>query len=139
MSRVTINLYIGDALDVSNLIFLRSKGITHIVNATVSVKNFFPGEFVYIKLNLHDFPIQRLHGVLEPSYRFINEVIDKGGTVIVHCAAGISRSSSIVIYYLMRKYRCSYAEALNHLKSVHPRANPNVGFSAQLSRINTKT
>jgi len=56
--------------------------------------------------------------------RFFEEVIQeiddglKRGGVLVHCAAGISRSASCVIAYLMEKKRMTFPSAINYVKKV---------------------
>jgi atypical dual specificity phosphatase/dual specificity phosphatase 12 len=51
---------------------------------------------------------------------------------LVHCYAGISRSASIIISYLMKKYNWSYEKAYNYVKNKRPIINPNRGFKKQL-------
>ena len=50
-------------------------------------------------------------------------------------AAGISRSSTIVLSYLMRKYQKTYSLALGMLRKNHPQAFPNYGFISQLQKF----
>ncbi|GBG81190.1 hypothetical protein CBR_g31863 [Chara braunii] len=52
--------------------------------------------------------------------------------VLVHCFAGVSRSASVVVAYLMKKEKLSFKEAFLSLKKVHPHACPNQGFREQL-------
>jgi protein-tyrosine phosphatase len=54
------------------------------------------------------------------------------GPVLVHCFAGISRSASIVIAYLMRFRKMSMGEAWSYLIERHPRACPNIKFQDDL-------
>ena len=42
---------------------------------------------------------------------FVNEAIESGGTVFVHCHQGVSRSTTMVIAYLMWKERLTFNEA----------------------------
>ncbi|CAK91959.1 unnamed protein product (macronuclear) [Paramecium tetraurelia] len=56
----------------------------------------------------------------------------KSGSVLVHCAAGVSRSASIVIAYLMRNKGWTYSEAFSHVKSKRFVICPNSGFQRQL-------
>jgi len=60
------------------------------------------------------------------------------GNVLVHCFAGVSRSSTIVISYLMKKLNWSYREALEHVRKQRWVVNPNPGFVRQLKRLETK-
>ena len=40
------------------------------------------------------------------------------GNVMVHCAAGVSRSAMLVVGYLMSRHSMAYEDALHHLKEV---------------------
>jgi hypothetical protein len=53
--------------------------------------------------------------------------------VVVHCLAGISRSSTIVAAYLMKRSRTSADGAVAFLTEARPVVQPNTGFLAQLS------
>lgn len=54
--------------------------------------------------------------------------------VLVHCWAGVSRSVSAVVYYLMRTQGLSYAAALERVRQARPQAHPNPGFEVALRR-----
>jgi protein-tyrosine phosphatase len=48
--------------------------------------------------------------------------------LLVHCAAGISRSSSTVIAYLMKKFGWTYVKAHGFVRGKRPVISPNNGF-----------
>lgn len=54
-------------------------------------------------------------------------------SVLVHCEVGMSRSSTIVIAYLMRYHGMTRDEAYVEVKKRRPLTNPNQGFWKQLS------
>ena len=54
------------------------------------------------------------------------------GTVYVHCQHGVSRSSTIVIAYIMWRQRLTYDEALDLVRTARPTVNPNIGFACAL-------
>ncbi|XP_066339217.1 uncharacterized protein [Miscanthus floridulus] len=68
---------------------------------------------------------------LEPCLDFIDEG-RKVGSVLVHCFAGVSRSASIIVAYLMRSEQKSLEDALEALKEISESACPNDGFLDQL-------
>jgi hypothetical protein len=55
--------------------------------------------------------------------------------VLVHCASGISRSVSLCCAWLMCRRQLTYAEAIGIVRKGRCRANPNVGFRAQLAAL----
>ena len=59
---------------------------------------------------------------------FIKEAISGGGTVFVHCFAGISRSASCIIAYLMQEYDMAFYEAMSFTWKRRPIIFPNYGF-----------
>lgn len=58
-----------------------------------------------------------------------------GGVALVHCMAGISRSASVVIAYLMARHSMTLDSALEHVGRVRPIVSPNLGFLRQLQEI----
>ena len=65
---------------------------------------------------------------------FIKEALNEGGVVLVHCFAGVSRSASIVIAYLMRFGGMSFGSAIQLVRNKRPWISPNHGFMNQLRR-----
>ena len=135
MSKITDHFYISGLDEAHDLRWLKHHHITHIVNCVRGLKNPYPQHFRYISLNLDDVPNQIIYQALEPSYEFIRDALSNGGTVLVHCHAGVSRSASIIIYFLMKVKGWSYATALSYLRTYRPIVNPNPGFVRQLISV----
>lgn len=57
------------------------------------------------------------------------------GAALVVCAAGVSRSASVCLGWLMRSRGWPYDRALAGLRDVRPWVAPNKGFEAQLRRF----
>lgn len=53
--------------------------------------------------------------------------------ILVHCLMGRSRSASIVIAYIMRKYRLKYPAAYSYVRAKRSVVQPNIGFVKQLN------
>lgn len=71
---------------------------------------------------------------LEPAARFIEHWLAYGD-VLVHCAAGHSRSAALVVYYVATRLRQPYASvdrALAYVRSRRHSAFPNDGFVEQV-------
>jgi len=56
----------------------------------------------------------------------------RGGKVLVHCQAGVSRSPTLVVAYLMARYGRSMMDAFNAVKERRPVVAPNFNFMGQL-------
>jgi protein-tyrosine phosphatase len=67
---------------------------------------------------------QRFHKCI----KFIKDAITEGGKVFVHCYAGVSRSATIVIAYLMKEHCLSFSAAYKFVKGKRSFINPNDGF-----------
>ncbi|XWV25725.1 putative tyrosine-protein phosphatase [Tupanvirus soda lake] len=76
--------------------------------------------------------------MIEIGYHFIDNAINSGNNVLVHCMAGISRSVSLVVYYLMKKYHLNYDKAFSFVKNKRGIANPNDSFKSQLQKYQRK-
>jgi protein-tyrosine phosphatase len=126
------HLFLGSIGSASNLKQLQNFKITHILCCATGIKNFFPDKFKYYNLNLLDSEKENIKKFFDESFDFIDKAIKIGGNVLVHCHAGISRSSTIIISYIMKSQKVKLEKALEIIKSKREKASPNQGFLDQL-------
>lgn len=124
-------LYLGDRVTASDPDRLRSLGITHIINATEDISNFFSGSS---SLHYHRCPIKDrsdaapdMEALFPECVRFLDSCAARSGRALVHCRAGVSRSATIVIGYLMQTQRWDLRTAL-HYVDTRRFVQPNSGF-----------
>ena len=79
-----------------------------------------------LEINIDDSPEEDLAQYFDQCFQFIDSNSD-GGT-LVHCVSGISRSSSVVIAYLMAKNEWKFQESWQYVKSRRQEVYPNSGF-----------
>ena len=84
-------------------------------------------------IEVDDMCSEDLQKYFEKAFQFIEEG-RKNGKVLVHCAAGISRSSTVVVAYMMKKKGINWKKALEEVQSKHSMAYPNMGFRTQLQK-----
>jgi len=136
MTEIIPRLFIGSIKEARSYYWLRRNGITHIVNVANGVGDYFPTKYHYLHLHLDDDLNQQLFPYLTTAYGYIDRVMSNpNNRVLVHCAAGISRSSSTIIYYLMKKYKIDFQKAYLYTKERHPRTSPNINFQIQLKNV----
>lgn len=99
MWRIARNLYLGDRKDAHDRELLTGLGVTHVINCAREVPSWYPTDFRYLCLRLTD-PDPEFHESIETFCKFIHKGRKAGG-VLVHCAAGISRSPSVILAYLV--------------------------------------
>lgn len=91
----------------------------------------YPKHIAHMKFDLDDHQGQKITHVYDPAFDFIEEQRKKTN-VLVHCAAGISRCSALLISYMMRKYKWDFDTCLEKIKAARPCCQPNTGFTRQL-------
>ena len=78
-------------------------------------------------INVLDMPYVNLMKHFPEAIKFIKEGMANGG-VFVHCYAGISRSASCVIAYLMSEHNMTFYEATSYVRKRRHIIFPNIGF-----------
>ena len=89
--------------------------------------------FSYFNIFENDVPSTNLRQYFDATFKFIEKHVKDCG-VLIHCAAGISRSTTILIAYLMKKQDLSFNDALKFAQTMHPNTDPNFGFLIQLQQ-----
>ena len=75
-----------------------------------------------------DVPWENLSKYFPSAIKFIKDALAGGGTVFVHCYAGVSRSAAILIAYLMQEHQLTMFQAMSLVKAKRSVAFPNPGF-----------
>jgi Dual specificity phosphatase, catalytic domain len=145
-SKILGYLYLGGKQDAKAKNLLVQLKIKYILNVTPprsldpesGCPSFFEKDktFVYKRIPVFDNRGEDLLQYMEQSYRFIEEGKHYGG-VLVHCHKGVSRSSTFVLGYLMKKNSMTLDEALEYVKTIRPIVMPNLAFMAQLRAYET--
>jgi protein-tyrosine phosphatase len=89
----------------------------------------------YLRIDIADDPSANISKYFRECIDFIENVRSTNGRIYVHCQAGISRSVTIVIAYLMNSQKISYKQALDLVKERRPNVKPNYGFTKQLQEF----
>eukprot|EP00397_Hematodinium_sp_SG-2012_P003583 GEMP01003591.1.p1 GENE.GEMP01003591.1~~GEMP01003591.1.p1 ORF type:complete len:812 (+),score=169.03 GEMP01003591.1:159-2594(+) len=126
-------LFLASYVVASNLNTLLAHGITHIVNTAADVcESLFTNECMYLTYYLKDIKEEDISAIFYRTFDFIDHAIAAGGRVLVHCREGISRSGTVIVAYLMYKYRADYDTAFKKVKEIRWVCSPNTGFICQL-------
>ena len=85
-------------------------------------------------IGIDDTPAFEISSVFEVCHKFMNSTLNDNKTnkLLVNCMEGKSRSSSIVIAYLMKRNSSSLRRELNNVKRLRPAIRPNNGFFNEL-------
>ncbi|XP_068109251.1 dual specificity protein phosphatase 7-like [Hyperolius riggenbachi] len=127
-------LYLGCAKDSANLDVLAKYNIKYILNVTPNLPNTFEnnGEFKYKQIPISDHWSQNLSQFFPEAISFIEEARSNKCGILVHCLAGISRSVTVTVAYLMQKLNLSLNDAYDFVKRKKSNISPNFNFMGQL-------
>lgn len=134
ISEITSTLYLTSAYGVSNPTALRAKGITCIINISLSFQTPTPKlrDIDFVRIAVDDIPTAQIGVYFDRIADKIHSVKRSGGKTVVHCYAGRSRSASSVMAYLMKYEHMTLKQAHSFVKSRRPVIRPNPGFWKQL-------
>lgn len=91
----------------------------------------------YLCIMAADTPDQNLSQYFSVCNDFIHAARIRDGVVLIHCLAGMSRSVTVAVAYIMSVTNLSWKEALKVVRAGRAVANPNLGFQTQLQEFET--
>ncbi|XP_069787472.1 dual specificity protein phosphatase 10 [Narcine bancroftii] len=127
-------LFLGNEQDALDIEKMQRMNISYIVNVTTHLPlyHYEKGIFHYKRLPATDSNKQNLRQYFEEAFEFIEEAHQCGKGLLIHCQAGVSRSATIVIAYLMKHTRMTMTDAYKFVKGKRPIISPNLNFMGQL-------
>eukprot|EP01098_Paradermamoeba_levis_P014637 TRINITY_DN7073_c0_g1_i1.p1 TRINITY_DN7073_c0_g1~~TRINITY_DN7073_c0_g1_i1.p1 ORF type:complete len:175 (+),score=30.79 TRINITY_DN7073_c0_g1_i1:39-563(+) len=134
-------LYLGSATDATDIASLDQHGITHILNlaaAEVATAGFYGDTRKEVHIQAQDDEEYQIHQHFDECFNFIDEAKSSGGKVLVHCKAGVSRSASVVVAYVMKEKKMKVSEAIQFVLEKRSCISPNEGFVDQLLGLEMK-
>lgn len=145
LDEVYPGIFIGDMYAAKDKRGLQSYMITHVLNAADGKFNVNTGasfyrdtKITYFGVEAFDMSTFDLSPFFYPAANFIKSALSSPtGKVLVHCAMGLSRSSSLVLAYLMIHQNLTLVQALKAV-SENRNVSPNQGFLEQLRALDMK-
>ncbi|KAG9339325.1 hypothetical protein JZ751_023881 [Albula glossodonta] len=131
-------LYLGSAYHASRKDMLDTLGITALINVSANCPNHFEAHYQYKSIPVEDNHKADISSWFNEAIEFIDSVRNAGGRVFVHCQAGISRSATICLAYLMRTNRVRLDEAFEFVKQRRSIISPNFSFMGQLLQFESQ-
>ena len=129
LCEVTDHLYLGGAA-VASEAHCTKAGITQVINCTMDVPEV--KDVKNVRISVDDTPSANLEPYFDKVADLINEEVQNRGKTLVHCVAGVSRSASFCIGYMIKYHHLSLKEAYNFVKEKRTVIRPNIGFFRQL-------
>ena len=141
MSEILPNLWLGPLGITYDKDFLKENNIRRVVTVfeechRTAVLVDLKIESMYIQL--YDKDDSPIGDSFTRAVAFIDEALQKGEGVYVHCFAGVSRSPTIVAAYLIWSRNMTAQNALDHIFERRPIIDPNDGFRQALFEWESK-
>lgn len=127
-------LFLGNEQDAQDLDTMQRLNIGYVINVTTHLPlyHYEKGLLNYKRLPATDSNKQNLRQYFEEAFEFIEEAHQCGKGLLIHCQAGVSRSATIVIAYLMKHTWMTMTDAYKFVKGKRPIISPNLNFMGQL-------
>ena len=133
ITEIIDKIFLGSYSNAKDIEELEKNNIKYILNCASECKNIFEDKIKYLKLEIidqNDFPIQ---DYFEKGSQFIHDSLNnENGNILVHCMQGKSRSTTILMAYLIKYKQENTNSAYKIIKAKRRLAMPNLGFMYKL-------
>ncbi|XP_029014790.1 dual specificity protein phosphatase 8 [Betta splendens] len=135
LSVILPRFYLGAESDVTQD-RLASLGISYVLSVSrCSPQPSFLPCSRYLRIPIDDSLWDDLLPWIPQALHFIDAAMSSGDSVLVHCAAGISRSPALAVAYIMYSLGLDLDQAYRFVKERRPSISPNFNFLGQLQHF----
>lgn len=136
-------IHVGDNSAAKNTSYLKKLGITHVINTAqgnssgsvnTNEKYYEAVGIKYRGLELVDTEYVNISKFFKEISSLIEQILNEKGKILVNCQKGMSRSSTIVLAYLMLKQNMTAVNAIIEMKKSRD-IRPNYGFLKQIADL----
>lgn len=97
----------------------------------IKIKN----QYIVHQYPLSDDQYATLLEYIDEASEKINEYVNLGKKIYIHCVHGMSRSPAILIYYLMQYKKFTFNSALDLITAIRPIVSLNPNFTNELYQL----
>jgi protein-tyrosine phosphatase len=136
MSQILPRLWLGSIEDARHHGFIQRKKITHILCcAEDCLPTNYPFGITSALVPMIDDTYDGAEAHIRKGVELLDYLFSAGHTVLVHCMAGISRSATVVIAWLILYRGMCYDAAYAAVSAARPIIRPNDHFMQILQRL----
>lgn len=137
-TEILYGLFLGSCYNAFNFQELKKENINVIINVTEEIENFHQDNLMmtYYRYPIKDNNLDDISEILDETCQIIEHHLEKQDKILVHCFMGASRSASIIIYYVMRKFKINYETAKLFVYRKRKSINLSHKFDATLKQKN---
>ncbi|EJD74753.1 tyrosine-protein phosphatase vhp-1 [Loa loa] len=127
-------LYLGSQQDAMDSSLLSKYGIKYVINLSVNCPkpDALNQDDHFMRIPINDTYQAKLLPHFDDAFKFLDKVCERGSVALIHCLAGISRSPTLAIAYMMRRNNWTSEQAYRYVKERRPSISPNFNFMGQL-------
>ena len=130
ITQITDNVFLSDCSVSFNHKKINELGITHMLVIGDTLKIHDEDKYSVLHIKIDDTADAKLKPHYDECYNFIAD-----NKTLVYCVNGISRSATVVVSYLMKKYKISAKNAIEHVKLYRPIICVEDHFLKELQRL----
>jgi protein-tyrosine phosphatase len=127
-------LYLGSEEDALCYETMKALNITNVINVSIScMKPSFISDAHFLRISVNDGYAAKILPFFDIAFKFIEKCRKSNSKVLIHCLAGISRSPTLAIAYLMKHSNLKLDDAYKFVKDRRTTISPNFNFLGQLN------
>ena len=135
-------LYLGNIRHATDVPVIQELGIMYVLNTAYSERDvdreMYGPQRSFLGLSMDDDCTYDISKDFIQCIEFIKTAKKEQKPILIHCMAGVSRSATVTIAYIMQQHKMSLKDAATFVFEKRPIIFPNVGFIKHLMEFEKK-